>query len=145
MTYTEAERLYLAGQSLGRLTTIDSVGRPQIRPLAFRLNDDGTIDLGGPASARTQRHRNVRGNHRVALLVDDMTPDEPGAIKPGMGRGVEVRGRAELTTTDVPPVNPGWFSRDVIRIHPERILSWHIDPAAPDGAARDVGQESSSD
>ena len=142
MTFTEAERFYLAGQMLGRLTTIDAVGRPQIRPLGFRVNDDGTIDLGGPAAARTQRHRNVQRNSRVAFLVDDLTPDEPGAIKPGMGRGVEVRGRAELTTSDVPPVNPEWFRQDVIRIYPERILSWHIDPAAPDGEARDVSQVS---
>jgi len=67
-----------------------------------------------------------------------MTPDEPGAVKPGMGRGVEIRATAELTRVDEPPVNPQRFSNDAIRIHPTRVLSWHVDAANPDGQARTI-------
>lgn len=99
------------------------------------MNSDGTIDLGGPWVAATQRWRNIQANPRVSFVVDDMTPNDRGAIKPGMGRGVEVRGRAETLTVDDPPGAPGMAGPDVIRIHPERIISWHIDPAMPDGRA----------
>lgn len=136
--FTDAERTYLTGQMLGRLATIGPDGTPQNRALGFRLNDDGTIDLGGPWVVRTQRYRNVRRNPRVSFVVDDLTPDEPGRIKPGMGRGVEIRGVAETTRATTSPVDPSWPA-DVIRIHPTRILSWHIDPETPDGYSRDVG------
>lgn len=96
------------------------------------------IDISGPAHASSRRYRNLQANPVLAFVVDDMTPDEPGEIKPGMGRGVEIRGRAELTRVEVPPVAPHWFSNDVIRIHPQRILSWHIDAANPDGYSRTV-------
>lgn len=138
MFFTDAERDYLRGQMLGRLATIGPDGTPQVRPLGFRLNGDGTIDLGGPALTKTQRYRNVLSRPQVGLVVDDMTPDGPDAVKPGMGRGVEIRGRAETLRVDVPPVNPAWFAHEIIRIHPRRILSWHIDPDNPDGESRDV-------
>jgi pyridoxamine 5'-phosphate oxidase family protein len=138
MTFTDAERTYLSEHQLGRLATVARDSSPQVRPLGFRLNPDDTIDIGGPNMTATQRYRNMLTNPAVSFIVDDMTPDEPGAIKPGMGRGVEIRGRAEPLTVDVPPVNPDWFSNDIIRIHPYRIISWHIDPANPDGDARDV-------
>jgi pyridoxamine 5'-phosphate oxidase family protein len=138
MVFSKAERTYLIGQMLGRLATVGPEGTPQVRPLGFRLNADGTIDIGGPNLPSTQRYRNVLANARVGFVVDDMTPDAPGAIKPGMGRGVEVRGHAETLTVEKPPVNAEWFSHQIIRIHPERIISWHIDPDRPDGDARDV-------
>ncbi|GAA2064697.1 PPOX class F420-dependent oxidoreductase [Streptomyces albiaxialis] len=139
MIFSEIERTYLEGQPLGRLSTVGSDGAPQVRPLGFRLNADGTIDIGGPAVTRTQRYRNVLANPRVAFVVDDLTaPDDPDAIKPGMGRGVEIRGRAETLAVEVPPVAPEWFGKDIIRIHPTRVMSWHLDPEHPDGQARNV-------
>jgi pyridoxamine 5'-phosphate oxidase family protein len=46
-----------------------------------------------------------------------------------MVRGVEVRGRAEALR-DIDPPFPG-LSRDVIRITPNWIGSWGIDPDHP--------------
>ncbi|MEU7138201.1 PPOX class F420-dependent oxidoreductase [Nocardia sp. NPDC046473] len=138
MSFTDVERAYLAGQKLARLATVSAKGGPQIIPLGFRLNSDDTIDIGGPNHAASQRYRNILANPLVSLLIDDMTPDEPGAVKPGWGRGVEIRGVVETLTVDVPPVAPEWFSNDIIRIHPRRIRSWHLDPANPDGGARNV-------
>lgn len=137
MIFTDAERAYLATQRLARLATVSPNGAPQVSPLAFRLNPDDTIDIGGPKHAATQRYRNALANPRVSLLIDDMTPDEPGAVKPGWGRGIEIRGEAEAMTVDEPPIAE-WFSNDVLRIHPRRVKSWHIDPADPDGGARNV-------
>ncbi|MEW1748920.1 PPOX class F420-dependent oxidoreductase [Streptomyces angustmyceticus] len=136
MIFTEREYEYLAAQPLARLATIGPDSRPQVRPVGFRLNDDGTIDIGGPAMARSRKYRNAQARPAVSVLVDDMAPaDDP--VAGGWGRGVEVRGRAEVLTVDVPPVAPDHFSRDIIRVHPQRIITWNLETRG--SAARDVG------
>jgi len=138
MVFTEAERGYLASQRLGRLVTIGPDGTPQVRPVGFWLGEDDTINIGGPNNGSSRKYRNLQANPLAAFLVDDLTPDEPGAVKPGWGRGVEIRGVAELLTGQQPPIGEGFFSDEVIRIHPRRVISWHIDPANPDGQRRNV-------
>ncbi|WP_280235479.1 PPOX class F420-dependent oxidoreductase [Nocardia cyriacigeorgica] len=135
---TDVERDYLHTVRLCRLSTVTPDGQPMTVPLSFRLNDDDTIDIGGPNHANTRRFRNVLANPKVSVLFDDMTPDRPGELVPGKGRGIEIRGVAETLTVDVPPVAPDWFSNDIIRIHPRRVHSWHIDAADPPGRARTV-------
>ncbi|MCF3177734.1 PPOX class F420-dependent oxidoreductase [Streptomyces sioyaensis] len=135
--FTPEERAYLAGQPLARLATTGPDGGPQVRPVGFVLNDDDTLDIGGPALRRSQKYRNAQARPEVSLLVDDMAPaDDP--IAPGWGRGVEIRGHAELLTLDAPPMAPDFFSNDVIRVHPRRIISWHLEPAADGTRARNV-------
>lgn len=137
MTFTDVERAYLSSQRLARLATVTKSNDPNQVVVGFRLNPDGTIDIGGP-NPNAQRYRNIRQNSSVSLIVDDMTPNEPSEVKPGWGRGVEIRGTAEILTVDDIPVAPEWFSHEIIRIHPRRIHSWHIDPADPDGGSRTV-------
>ncbi|MFB6569683.1 MULTISPECIES: PPOX class F420-dependent oxidoreductase [Streptomyces] len=135
--FTPEERAYLAGQPLARLATTGPNGGPQVRPVGFVLNDDGTLDVGGPALRRSQKYRNAQARPDVSLLVDDMAPaDDP--VAPGWGRGVEIRGRAELLTLDAPPMAPEFFSNDVIRIHPRRVISWHLKADGGRANARDV-------
>ncbi|MBV2362139.1 PPOX class F420-dependent oxidoreductase [Streptomonospora sp. NEAU-YY374] len=133
--FTEPEIDYLATQLVGRLATVGRRGA-QIRPVAFRLNEDGTIDIGGPDITAGAEYRNVRErpDREVALVVDDTAPAS-GAPRParGRGRGVEVRGRAETLTLDEPPLRPESFAREVIRIHPRTVASWNVDPDRPDG------------
>ncbi|BCJ33306.1 PPOX class F420-dependent oxidoreductase [Actinocatenispora thailandica] len=138
--FTAAERTYLESQRLARLATIGPDGGPQVRPVGFVFDADaGTVDIGGPRLTASRKYRNVEANPLVSLVVDDMTPDEPGAVKPGWGRGVEIRGRAETLTLAEPPMAPGFFANEVIRIHPVRIISWHLDPDHLDDA-RTVGE-----
>lgn len=77
MSFTEAELAYLRSQRLGRLATVTPASHPHQVPVGFRLNPDGTIDIGGP-NPNAQRYRNIRKNPNVSFVVDDMTPDEPG-------------------------------------------------------------------
>jgi pyridoxamine 5'-phosphate oxidase family protein len=138
MIFTDRELTYLKTQGLGRLATIGPTG-PQLTALGFQLNDDGSLDIGGVALGKSQKWRNIAANPAVAFVVDDMTPDEPGAVKPGWGRGIEIRGVAELLTDHEPPAYGGdWFGNEVIRIHPRRIRSWHLDPAQ-DEFNRNIG------
>jgi pyridoxamine 5'-phosphate oxidase family protein len=129
---TEKERDYLAAHQLGRLATIGPDGGPDVVPVGYRLNSDGTIDVGGPRLGTSRKFRNVTARPQAAFVGDDATPDEPGPFRPGVGRGIELRGRAEgLHGVEPPALGSGMFSDEVIRIHPDWVLSWHIDPDRP--------------
>ncbi|TCP57406.1 pyridoxamine 5'-phosphate oxidase family protein [Tamaricihabitans halophyticus] len=139
MIFSEAERNYLKTQQLGRMATVSRDGAPEVKAIGFTFDPEtGTIDTGGPGLSSTKRWRNLQHNPLVSFIVDDMTPDEPGEVAPGWGRGVEIRGRVELLDDHEPPMAPDFFSREVIRIHPTRVVSWHLDAARPEIAARDV-------
>lgn len=130
--FTDAELGYLASQRLGRLATIGPDGVPQNNPVGFRYNPDtATIDIGGLQMGATRKFRNVEADERVAFVVDDLA-----SISPWHVRGIEIRGRAEA----VRDTNPGrnGLSRELIRIHPERVLAWGLDAERPGMNARDV-------
>lgn len=115
-----AERDYLTSQRLGRLATVDARGQPQNNPVGFFLNDElGVIDIGGRAMGQTKKFRNVRSNPLVSLVVDDLA-----SVRPWHVRGVEIRGHAEALTDWQPPFP--YYSREAIRIHPARIISWGL-------------------
>jgi pyridoxamine 5'-phosphate oxidase family protein len=128
MVFTDAEYTYLAGHPLGRLATVGPDGAPQIHPVAFWLNDrTATIGIGGPALARSQKFRNVQVGPRVSFVVDDQagTSDPIGQT----GRGIEVRGQAEIVTLDPPLIAA--FSSETLRIHPHRVIARDIGEFAP--------------
>ena len=127
MTFTETERAYLIAQELGRLATIGPTGAPQVQPVAFWVNDH-TIDIGGPSLPQSRKYRNIQADPRVSFVVDDNAPEPVG---PGgqRGRGLEIRGTAELITVDAPLLDG--FTKDLIRIHAHRIVAWNIDGPGP--------------
>jgi pyridoxamine 5'-phosphate oxidase family protein len=128
---TEAEFSYLAEQPLGRLATVSPDGTPQVKPVGFRYDPDlGVIDIGGHNMAASTKFRNVAAGSQVALVVDDLVSRDPWRV-----RGLEIRGDAEALT-DV-SYRPG-LPREVIRIHPRRILSWGIEPGQAGMTGRSV-------
>ncbi|OHT84960.1 PPOX class F420-dependent oxidoreductase [Mycobacteroides saopaulense] len=121
MTFTAGEQEFLRNQPIGRLCTVGPDGGPQIRPVGLHLGADGsTIDIVGHALASTQKWRNVIGNPQVAFIVDEVI-----SVKPPRAHGVEIRGAAQVLpgrgSTD------DGLSGDIIRITPQRIISWGID------------------
>lgn len=125
MSLTQAERDYLATQKLGRLATVGPDGTPQNNPVGFRYNAElGTIDIGGYNLAASRKFRNVEANGRAAFVVDDIVSTRPWRV-----RGVEIRGTAEALRDQTPRRG---FSAELIRIHPQRIFSWGIDPDKPE-------------
>jgi len=123
--FTRQQLAYLDGQRLGRLATVDPQGTPQNNPVGFAVEEDGSVVIRGTDLGRSRKFKNVVGHPRVAFVVDDIASVDPWRV-----RGVEVRGTAEALR-DVDPPRPG-LSREQIRIHPERIISWGLDhdPAA---------------
>ncbi|HEX3752762.1 MAG TPA: PPOX class F420-dependent oxidoreductase [Streptosporangiaceae bacterium] len=132
MTLSDAEQHFLAEQRLGRLATVAPGGFPQVKPVGLTYNDRlGTIDIYGLNMAGSAKYRNVRHHPEVAIVVD-----VPGS-GPGDVRFLEVRGRAETATAEAAPF-PG-ADRDIIRIHPRRVLALNVDPGQDGLQARDVG------
>lgn len=111
--FTEAELRYLAGgRQLGRLATVGADGTPHVVPVGWIYNAAReTIDIGGNALELTKKFRDVARGGRAAIVVDDLE-----TLEPWRPRGVEVRGRAEAIAMPTP----------LIRIHPERIVSWGL-------------------
>jgi pyridoxamine 5'-phosphate oxidase family protein len=131
--FTQAELEYLASQRLGRLATAGPGGRLQNNPVGFHVNAEaGTIDIGGWNMGASQKFRNVRANGRAAFVVDDLVSEQPWTV-----RGLEIRGGAEALTGAEPP--QPFMSSEVIRIHPERIISWGIEPGLEGMHGRAIG------
>jgi pyridoxamine 5'-phosphate oxidase family protein len=121
MVFTDAEREYLDSQPLARLATVDADGAPQNNPVRlFRNEATGTIDVWGMGLGRSRKFGNVRRHPAVAVVVDDLLSTRPWRV-----RGVEIRGRAEALTDQQPPYR--YYSREVIRVHPRRIITWGLD------------------
>lgn len=122
MTFTQPQLDYLASQTLGRLATVHpDTGMPQVSPVTFTVNAQaGTIDIGGRAMGTTRKFANVAATCKAALVIDDVADASTWTV-----RGIEIRGTAEALD-DVEPPTP-YFSPEIIRIHPDRIIAWGLD------------------
>lgn len=127
MTFTDAERVYLATQPLGRLASVGPDGAPQIHPVAFWVNAGAdTVDIGGPGLSGSQKFRNIQAEPRLSFVVDDLaTPQQTIGADGQLGRGLEIRGRAEIRYGQRPLMEG--FSTEILRIHPRRIIAWNLD------------------
>jgi pyridoxamine 5'-phosphate oxidase family protein len=132
MTLTDAELDYLSTQRLGRLATVGPDGDPQNNPVGYRYNaETGTIDIGGYNLGATRKFRNVQGNPRVALVIDDLA-----SVNPWRVRGIEIRGHAEALTGQEP--GGTHMSGELIRVHPRRVFTWGVEPEAKGMVRRDI-------
>jgi len=124
--FTEKETEYLHGQRLGRLATVGPDGAPHVIPVGFRLDAEGrVIEIGGHGLSGSKKWRDLNGNPRIALVVDDLA-----SVDPWTPRGIEVRGRAELHNEGgAVKFGPRW-DEAWIRIVPQRIVSWGIEGPA---------------
>jgi pyridoxamine 5'-phosphate oxidase family protein len=112
--FTDGELAYLTERRrLGRLATVGAGGTPHVVPVGFSYNHDhDAIDVRGRTLEGTKKYRDVARSGRAAIVVDDLA-----SVDPWSPRGLEVRGRAEAIAGPSP----------LIRIHPERIVSWGIE------------------
>ena len=105
----------VGGRQLGRIATVGADGTPHVVPVAFIYNAvRDTIDIGGYELEQTKKFRDVARTGRVAIVIDDLA-----STTPWHPRGIEIRGRGEAIALPTP----------LIRIHPERIVSWGLDRA----------------
>ena len=121
--FTEAELRYLTGgRRLGRLATVGTDGTPHVVPVGWIYNAArDTIDISGYELEQSKKFRDVARTGRAAIVIDDLESTDPW--RP---RAVEVRGRGEAIA----------LPTALIRIHPERIVSWGLGEAR---SGRSVG------
>jgi pyridoxamine 5'-phosphate oxidase family protein len=115
--FTQKERAYLSdGPTLARIATVGKDGTPHVVPVGWSYNADAqAIEIGGVDLEKTKKYRDVQRNGQAAVVIDDLVSRTPWRV-----RGIEVRGRAEALAQP----------RPVIRIHPERVVSWGIESDA---------------
>ncbi len=119
--FTAAEIEYLRSQQLGRLATVNEVGKSHVVPVSFRYNAElDTIDIGGHNLGKSKKFRDaaktgrgLRSGRRAAALAGSR------------GRGA----RAEVFSEGGEEVNSD-FDAELIRIVPGRIVGWGIDTDA---------------
>jgi pyridoxamine 5'-phosphate oxidase family protein len=111
--FTEIELGYMVGgRQLGRLATVGADGTPHVVPVAYFYNAArDTIDIGGYELEDTKKFRDIARSGRAAIVIDDLASTDPWHP-----RGIEVRGRGEAIALPTP----------LIRVHPERIVSWGL-------------------
>ena len=126
--FRKLEVAYLmGGRQLGRMATVGADGTPHVVPVAFIFNAvRDAIDVGGYELERTKKFRDVARTGRAAIVIDDLA-----STNPWHPRGIEIRGRAEAIALPTP----------LIRLHPERIVSWGLEQAR---SARTVATPGSS-
>ncbi len=111
--FTDAELRYLTGgRQLGRIATVGRDGTPHVVPVGWIYNAArDTIDVAGYELELSKKFRDVASTGRAAIVIDDVE-----SVDPWRPRAVEVRGRAEAIT----------LPTALIRIYPERIISWGL-------------------
>jgi pyridoxamine 5'-phosphate oxidase family protein len=114
--FNEAELKYMTGgRQLGRVATVGTDGTPHVVPVGWIYNAArDTIDISGIDLERSKKFRDVARTGRAAIVIDDLE-----SVDPWRPRGIEVRGRGEAIPLPTP----------LIRIHPERIVSWGLERA----------------
>ena len=124
--FTDKEIEYLLSQRLGRLATVRPDGKPQVAPVGFRYDaDQDKIYIGGQYLSRSKKFRNILTNPHIALVIDDVLP-------PWQPRGVEIRGIADPVERGGNALFGANYPVDeaMIRLTPERIIGWGLDPEA---------------
>jgi pyridoxamine 5'-phosphate oxidase family protein len=111
--FTESELQYLTRERrLARIATVGRDGTPHVVPVGWSFNVElDTIDVTGMELEQTKKFRDVGFSGRAAIVIDDLA-----STSPWRPRAVEVRGRAEAIEQP----------EAIIRIHPERIISWGL-------------------
>jgi pyridoxamine 5'-phosphate oxidase family protein len=121
MSFSQPELAFLSSQTIGRLATVQPDGTLQVNPVGFTYNAElDTFDIGGFRNSASQKFRNVAANGRVAFVVDDVPSIDPLRV-----RCLEIRGHAEAISST--GQTPQGLDGALIRIYPERIISFGID------------------
>jgi pyridoxamine 5'-phosphate oxidase family protein len=123
MAFNEQEKAYLSSQRLARLATVSAEWQPDVAPVGFEF--DGTdFYIAGLDLPSTRKYHNVAGgNHKVALVVDDLVSTEPF-----VPRFVRVYGTASIVQREG---RSG--TREFLRVRPTVSWSWNLEGRPLDG------------
>lgn len=124
---------------VGRLATVDSVGQPLVVPVCYVYDGErcySAVDAKPKRTRSLKRLRNLADNPRVSLAVDHYDEDWRAlryVIVQGRGDVLESGGEfsraVDLLVAKYPQYRELRLDRTagaVVRVTPERILSWRF-------------------
>ncbi|MEU8148916.1 pyridoxamine 5'-phosphate oxidase family protein [Nonomuraea sp. NPDC048901] len=107
------------------MATLAPDGSPHVQPVAIWFDPETeAVRIGGPELTKSRKYKNVLADPRVSLVIDDQSPT-PNTLGQ-TGRGIELRGHAEILFLD-PPLHPA-FDHETLRIRPHRVIAWNLEP-----------------
>ncbi|HEX3035153.1 MAG TPA: PPOX class F420-dependent oxidoreductase [Thermodesulfobacteriota bacterium] len=114
--FSDKEIDYLKSQKLARIATVSKSLQPDVAVVSYELEGDKLV-IPSLDMEKTLKYKNIKdGNHRVALVVDDME-----SVDPWKPRGIKVHGSAEVVERE------GKFGKGLyIEITPQKVWSWGI-------------------
>jgi pyridoxamine 5'-phosphate oxidase family protein len=111
VSFTEEETEFLAKNGLARIATVSVDLQPHVIPVVYEF--DGTsFYFSGWNLERSLSFRNIKGNPKVAMVFDDLP-----SVSPWRARGLEVRGRAEIGSSE---------GKSYVRVVPFAKRSWGL-------------------
>ena len=111
VSFTDEEAEFIGQSKLARLATSSVRNQPHVVPVAFEF-DGQHFYFSGWNLQQSLKFKNIQGNGKVALVIDDLVTS-----RPWRPRGVEIRGRAEVQEND---------SGLYVKVTPERKISWGL-------------------
>jgi len=129
VSFTKTEERFLKNNEIGRLATISSNGTPHVVPVSYLFKDNVfliAVDYG------TRKLRNLRRNHRTALVIDALKPNRGIMIQ---GKGILIESGLEFRQAYSQFYRAfGWVRADpwkegeapFVRITPETKVSWGL-------------------
>ena len=130
--FTDIELNYIQEQHFGRMATVSTKGMPHIVPVSYRYNPEyDSIDIYGITMKGSLKYEQIVKNNQVAFVIDDIS-------QPMQGRGIELRGHAQIVpfnTVELPYPN---IAPELIRIVPTKIISWGLGSDRTYGSSRTV-------
>jgi pyridoxamine 5'-phosphate oxidase family protein len=112
VSFTDAEAEFLEESKLARLATTSPRGnQPHVVPVAYEF-DGSYFYFGGWNLDRSLKFKNIVGNSKVAIVVDDLA-----SVRPWRPRGVEIRGVAQVEENE-----NGMY----VRVTPLHKASWGL-------------------
>ena len=111
VSFTDEEAEFISQSKLARLATSSARNQPHVVPVTFEF-DGQHFYFSGWNLQQSLKYRNIQGNGRVALVIDDLV-----TVRPWRPRGVEIRGRAEVQENE-----NGLY----VKVTPERKISWGL-------------------
>jgi coenzyme F420-0:L-glutamate ligase/coenzyme F420-1:gamma-L-glutamate ligase len=139
---TAAESAFLLQARVARLATVDAAGRPHLVPVCFALAGGAIYTPLDEKPKRVsdrklQRVRNIGANPAVCLLIDRYSEEweelawlqvraQASLLEPGGGE----HAAAVRALRDRYPQyrQMALEERPVLRLQPERIVSWRLNP-----------------
>ncbi len=115
VSFADEEVEFLGQSKLARLATSSSGNQPHVVPVTFEF-DGSHFYFSGWNLKQSLKFRNIVGNGKVALVIDDLE-----SVRPWRPRGIEVRGKAQVMENE---------NGVYVVVAPERKISWGLVPPA---------------